>query len=382
MEFDSTEMYRPLDQERNVLHLLLKSSDLNCSLESSVSITSESSRRGLFGWRLVRPSAAYVITPHTASKRRSVSVHGIETPTERKSEQASIHTDYPRHSDDLSYMSGYIDENYSYVYKDGVSSKITNGRPSSLPTMYKCFPKVDLGPVFPYRHPDPNTQSDIAKIVAMQLKPELVVEQLIIENRLRTMSLTGFPKLNLEGVGISTKGERPSTKSGSAPLLRVAKKQSQHKEKKRKRRVRVPLEWCSFNPVSGSSPQLHQSKEDNGRDRLQQETENFQFNNFSYTQQPPIHTDHKPKTASQEHTPKHTTSQEQWQPSLASSKTSEYRTSIPTQPSISVVEPRLDSNILSSKKGGHYVHLASTGQSETGTLSSLLTLWKNTPVRL
>ena len=382
------EMHQPSDQEKGILRMLLKSSDLNHhSLESTVS--NEQNRRLLFGWKQVRPGAAYII-PQEIRRKKHAYEYGAVIPIERRLQQVTIPQDCPlnKHSSSqCPYMSGYIDDAYSYVYKEGLSSKSNGEGPPSPHSMYKRFhtqTTAKLEPAILYRHPDPNTQLDIARIVAMQPKPELLVEQLLIENRLRMMSLAAFPNLNLEGVGVaSDKGERLSNKSGSAPSLRVATQQhqrvqTQHKEKRRKRKVQVPLEWCSLNSGSERSPQLRQLKEDQVRERLQQvhTPEAFQFNNFSYAQQakPNASPYSKPKLVNPQ--PNYGSMQLQQPTFISESRETANNASIPVQQSVPVVEPTLETNVLMNGKGRHYTNLQ-----QSSKLSSLLKLWKNTPVR-
>lgn len=379
-------MHQASDQEKGILRMLLKSSDLkHRTLESTVS--NEQNRRSLFGWKQVRPGAAYIISQN-ARRKKHVYEYGAVTPTERKLQPVTIPDcpvvdNYP--SSHYPYMSGYIDDDYCYVYKEGLSSKSKYEGSPPPPSMYKRFHTQKLEPAIPYRHPDPNTQLDIAKIVAMQLKPELLVEQLLIENRLRMMSLSAFPTLNLEGVGVaSDKDERLSNKTGSAPSLRVAtqqhpRTQTQHKERRRKRRVQVPLEWCSLNAGSETSPQLRRLKEDQVRERLQQthSPEAFQFNNFSYTPQtkPSVLPFSKPRFVNPQ--PSNGPMQLQQPTFLSESReTINTNTSIPVQQSVPVVEPTLETNVLMNGKGGHHANLQ-----QSSKLSSLLKLWKNTPVR-
>jgi len=96
--------------------------------------------------------------------------------------------------------------------------------------------------VSPYRSSqlDLSARSDLANIISMQLKPELLVEQLIIENRLRTTRLAAFPPL--EGIKCDRNGtnQKLPTKSHSTPTL-----VPQHR-KHRRRKPRAPLEWCEL----------------------------------------------------------------------------------------------------------------------------------------
>ena len=198
------------------------------------------------GWRAMRPRAEYDLTK-VNKKRRPLGIvpnpglFGVAQQTESQS------TEYP-------YMSGQLDDKLSYVYRGGLSSKVFGDQkhhyapPSQMYTHMPTYHRqaIVLDPVIPYRSAqiDRSTRAELADIVALQMKPELLVEQLIIENRLRTMSLNAFPIL--EGIGVDTRKTRfqsEPTYSFSSSVL----PQNQHrKHKRRKLRSRAPLEWYSF----------------------------------------------------------------------------------------------------------------------------------------
>ena len=182
---------------------------------------------------------------------------------------------------------------------------------------------------------------------------------------------------------LTCKSERLSNKSGSAPSLKVGTQQhqrvqTQHKEKKRK--VQVPLEWCSLNSGSERSPQLRQLKEDQVRERLQQvhTPEAFQFNNFSYAQQAKSNASpySKPKLAIVNSQPNYGSMQLQQPTFISESRETANNASIPVQQSVPVIEPTLETNVLMNGKRRHYTNLQ-----QSSKLSSILKLWKNTPVR-
>lgn len=194
------------------------------------------------GWEAVRPCAEYDFT--VAGRRRRP--HGVAAShlviRERGEDWSAV---YP-------YMSGQLDKDFSYVYTSGLSSKAHGDSASHFnppqvpppPPKYHAQP-LPLDPVTPYRSSqlDPSTRSDLANIISMQLKPELLVEQLIIENRLRTMSLAAFPPL--EGIKCDRNGtnQKLPMKSHSTPTL-----VPQHRKhrKHRRRKPRAPLEWCEL----------------------------------------------------------------------------------------------------------------------------------------
>lgn len=354
-------MNEPSEREKRHLAVLLGSSKLsNVYQESSVC----TERRKTFcGWKAIRPSAVYTVPPTPFATKKKKNVPEIEL-----SRHVTFDSTTTVANKDFPYMNGHLDDEYSYVYGGGLRPEETASR---YPSTYKYFPTqtrstIELEPAVQYRCPDPSTQIDISRIVSMQLKPEVLVEQLLIENRLRTMSLAAIPTLNLEGVGV--RSDKSTQKSDSAPLLRKSTHQS---VKKRRTKLQTPLEWCHLNTMGGgvdtsSPPQLELRQEE----QLQaQPAVNFAFDNFSYSRQgrqnglnfrhrlnPDLNT--KPN-----HYP-------------TANKQLPERRPHPQQQSVHVVEPMLDRTIPLNGQ-----HRGSLEPNAPNTLTSLLKLWKNTPVR-
>ncbi|XP_064393786.1 uncharacterized protein LOC135341203 isoform X2 [Halichondria panicea] len=364
-------MHQPAANEKQDLSVLLSSSKLSTRWqESSVGVEQ---RKSFCGWKLIRPAAAYVVTQTPSVTRRkkillpdadshpSRHVKFDSTSTGRSSKLA----DYPY----MSNMTGHLNEDYSYVYREGLSSDVSG---NSVYPFYKHFPTqtrstIELEPVVQYRCPDPSTQIDISRIVSMQLKPEVLVEQLLIENRLRTMSMAALPTLNLEGVGVSS--DKSSQKSDSAPLLR---KSSYQNVKKKRRKPYAQLEWCSLNAGSDNSPQLGRLREDQLKHiQTQQPTEDFPFNNFSYSHQSSLNFRHSLN-------PSVDTKAEHYSQTKGTGKLPERKSS--AQQSVHVVEPILDRTLpVHTDRQKYQRDLFET--KSPNTLTSLLKLWKNTPVR-
>ena len=206
------------------------------------------------GWAPIRPTAAYDLTL-LYRKRKTFK---RDKPIKPPSLQTKVSDTLP------SYMSGKLDDTYSYVYTGGLS-KGTTSEPSlpqhrSLPqkATTQFPPVVYLDPVMPYHtayQMDPQVRMDLARIIAMQLKPEFLVEQIIIESKLRKMKLESKQdkhSLNLEGVGVDPKSipdlDRGAqvfpVKSKSSPVLPSL---STNHRKMTKPRPRRPLEWCTLN---------------------------------------------------------------------------------------------------------------------------------------
>ncbi len=309
------------------------------------------------GWRPVRPAAAYVIpsTPFVNKKKKALT----EVEPAVSSRHVTFHSAGTAKPTDIPYyMNGGLDEDYCYTYRGGLSS-VTHPAGS----LYKHFPTqtrstIELEPVAQYRYPDPSTQIDISRIVSMQLKPEVLVEQLLIENRLRTMSMAALPTLNLEGIGVSA--DKSTKKSDSAPLLRKSSYQS---VKKRRSKVQTPLEWCHL--AADQSPQLDRG----GEQVVQAQTPiNFSFDNFSYSQQRDgLHFRHRLNPDPNAKTSVYST---------ASCKPSERKANPQQQTTVHVVQPLLDRTLPVYRQQRDALETNSPH-----TLTSLLKLWKNTPVR-
>lgn len=150
------------------------------------------------GWKATRPSATYELTKtRSSSKRRKVVPAPPATNT------------LPQGSNDAKecpYMSGELDKNYTYVYKGGLSDRGETRRRASAaadtalpmqPQLQKHVQTVTLEPnnASPHMQELARCRAELSRIMSLQVKPELLVEQLIIENRLRAMSLSAFPVL-------------------------------------------------------------------------------------------------------------------------------------------------------------------------------------------
>ncbi len=347
-------LHRPSEQEKKHLAVLISSSKLS-GVHQEDSVCGER-KKAFCGWTPVRPSAAYIVpsTPFATKKKKTATTETIEPTSNRHVTFDSTLTD-----NDFSYMNGHLNNDYSYAYNSGLTSD--SATVAAHPPSFKYFPTqtrstIELEPVVQYRYPDPSTQVDISRIVSMQLKPEVLVEQLLIENRLRTMSLAAMPMLNLEGVGVNS--DKSTKKSDSAPLLR---KSTQQSIKKRRSKLQTPLEWCRLNTGVDKSPQLEQK-----RANQVQPAANFSFDNFSYShqgRQNGLNFRHRlnPDLSTRTNL------------NPSPSKPVERKSS--PQQSIHVVEPMLDRTLAGN---GHQGTLKTNSPN---TLTTLLKMWKNTPVR-
>jgi hypothetical protein len=187
-------------------------------------------------------------------------------------------------------MSGYLDENFSYVHPGGLSEKSgaideqklhketpTHHYINTEPLKQRQTSQsvsthtLTLNSVFASRlyatQMDSRTRNEISKIVAMQLRSDVLAEQLFVESRLRSLDLNAFPLLGMgnsfggQGVNNSLESARGKSLSISAPSMsnhsashNNIQEQRQQSHKKREKRQRKqqdfkypPLDWC---PIS------------------------------------------------------------------------------------------------------------------------------------
>ena len=149
-----------------------------------------------YGWRPIRPSAVYDLTKPTTRRRKIVPAPAALSVVS-KGDETRV---------ECPYMSGELDENCAYVYKGGLSDRAEGGASENKhaqypfhypPQLQKRVQTVTLEPSLlndASAHAA-SCRAELSRILSLQLKPELLVEQLIIENRLKTMSLTAFPVL-------------------------------------------------------------------------------------------------------------------------------------------------------------------------------------------
>lgn len=215
------------------------------------------------GWKLVRPSAEYDLT-RTRRKKKTFPV-GAVTPEEGPT------------GAQCSYMSGELDENFSYVYKGGLSPRASkeytltsstedsiDQRSRSSAAMAQCHRQtVVLEPHMLSPHYSGQAQmealaknrAELAKILALQLKPELLVEQLIIENRLRTMSLAAFPVLESIGTSKRKTYSKSTPALGTLPNTHVNyQRRQRHQKGSPHKPPKAHLQWCGLNGGQTASP--------------------------------------------------------------------------------------------------------------------------------
>lgn len=165
------------------------------------------------------------------------------------------------------YMSGELDENYTYVYKGGLSDRAEGGASENTRTQYPfhCPPQLQKHVQTVTLEPslsndasahEASCRAELSRILSLQLKPELLVEQLIIENRLRTMSLAAFPVLEGSESKVSRSDRMYSHSTPTLPNTHVnyrtpksrryhgRERTPQHKPPGRQEVKPPHMQWC------------------------------------------------------------------------------------------------------------------------------------------
>lgn len=182
-------------------------------------------------------------------------------------------------------MSGSLDENFSYVYAGGLSDRSSSEddnkhkKEKESPVHRLLDPlqhqesqslsTLTLDPaIFVHRHAaaiqmNPRTRDEITRIVAMQLKPEIIAEQLVLENRLRNLELNAFPQLGLRSdqpCGLNKEREYKMNIHTSPLRVRgVSQLSLSHRKKKRRKQTNkstTAFEWCPLSIQECSSTDL------------------------------------------------------------------------------------------------------------------------------
>ena len=179
-------------------------------------------------------------------------------------------------------MSGSLDENFSYVYAGGLSDRSSseddkNKKDSPVHRLLdplqhqesQSLSTLTLDPaIFVRRHAaaiqmNPRTREEITRIVAMQLKPEVIAEQLVLENRLRNLELNAFPQLGMRSdqpCGLNKEREYKINIHTSPLRVRgVSQLSLSHRKKKRRKptnKSTTAFEWCPLAIQECSSTDL------------------------------------------------------------------------------------------------------------------------------
>lgn len=140
----------------------------------------------LSGWKITVPKPLYKIYPkrnrQTVSKKNNPLLHNKLYP--------------------VISMGGRLDEEYDYVYDGGLSTRVPSctalveSSQSTIklkPCPSQCVPLTHLNPLVLDKSVaiSDTVRHDLRRLVQMQMKPDIMYERILIEQRLRTMEMAG-----------------------------------------------------------------------------------------------------------------------------------------------------------------------------------------------
>ena len=237
-------------------------------------------------WENVRPSAEYDLSSQSHNPLKTRKTRSINPLARGAISLPNIRSKFPQRRFSESYMSGHLDKNFSYVYTGGLSGK------SSFEHEYKKESPVHHFSTDPLQHQgsyhlsthtlalerpivapgryaaqmDSRTRKEISTLVAMQLRPEVLADQLVIENRLRNLQLNAFSVLGTMSENRMSSEMRNGTKIASKSLDRTPPpltvihasqaQQSHRKRMRRKSKSNGAFEWCPLTIQECSSTDL------------------------------------------------------------------------------------------------------------------------------
>lgn len=228
----------------------------------------------LTGWEKARPSAVYDLTAAVcqepiARRHKKQSNNKAFLRDTVSMPNLCTSSDPVREAQKCPYMSGYVDEDFSYVYTGGLSErsrkanpvaaeckKLPHGHDSQRTSVSTCNLTLDPASLFNGRHSaysgPPRTQyGEIStNMFAAQLKPELLAQQLLIESRLRNVDLNARPGLQKDNVNGSSGREKRDMEGTNAASLAHAK--SAHLQKTRKLRRQRQTQPKMWHPLPAS----------------------------------------------------------------------------------------------------------------------------------
>lgn len=250
-------MAESTDENRCVKLLLSISSE---SLFSPLSrIVSDNSSEIACGWKLARGCPEYNCIPKTKTRKpcKDMSSSPSKQLLCRSSSTAVIDSSSNK-------MGGRLTENLDYVYCGGLSSRVRGIESPVIPPFthhQRQSLNHSLNSILEYRSeamPEA-TRRDLSRLVQLQMTPDITYEQMIIEQRLRSMDLN---MLSITGFNKHNKHKQPSlctvqpikpvvmhVQSISEPPIthpnNIHVKQSTSNKSRKRRRLR-PVKWCTL----------------------------------------------------------------------------------------------------------------------------------------
>ena len=228
-------------------------------------------RKAISGWENVRPHAVYDLTaasheePRMRRRRYFTNQALLRDVVSMPNLCAKPYSETQK----WPYMSGHLDEDFSYVYTGGLSERSgkanteaenkKSSHDSQRTSVSTCNLTLDPASLFSSRqsaYVEPRTQyGEISKMFAMQLKPELFAQQLLIEKRLQKVDLNARPDLQKDD--IRSGREKSDTKgTDAASLVHAKSSHLQQTRKLRRQRQPKPKMWYPLPANDESHQQL------------------------------------------------------------------------------------------------------------------------------
>ena len=249
-----------LMSERQSVKLLLSINSKSLLSPISKSVADNSSEIAC-GWKLARGCPEYNCIPKTKKTRKLYSDMS-SSPSKHQLCKSSCTVVAPSSS---GIMGGKLTENLDYVYSGGLSSRVRGNASPVIPPLthlQRQSPVLALNPILEYRSQTMTeaTRNDLSRLVQMQMRPDISYEQMIIEQRLRSMDLNMLPSLSVTGFSKSKQSSgniehsaRPvvmHVQSISKPPARPHPNNIHVKHspsyRNRKRQRLKPVKWCAL----------------------------------------------------------------------------------------------------------------------------------------
>ena len=196
--------------QQKCVNVLLQNS-VKAYNKTPLSVAADSSREAACGWRLVRPCAEYDL--QNGSTKKHTLVVGTRTSLcKRKLSRTNSGFD------PVVSLNGKLTEDFDYVYSGGLSTKVRQCRSREdsyqettnpqLPSFAENFTST-LSPVVLCRSQlmSESVRRDLERLVQLQLKPDIAFEQMIIDQKLRTMDLNNIPAVSITGFRKQNRGK-------------------------------------------------------------------------------------------------------------------------------------------------------------------------------
>ena len=216
------------------------------------------------GWKLVQPRPVYQCQ-HTGKRKKKHSKLTSNTPS-----KTHLHKTLHEYT---SIMGGRLTEQYDYIYEGGLSSRVGGAETMHLPSKNHTHSlrhpsRVTLIPVILDRSERLSEQAhrELTHLAQRQLKPDLVYEQMIIEQQLRSFDLHRLPNFKASKL---SQPKPPNHTHQRIPIQSIVKSPSGHGQHvtqsthKRKGKSK-PFDWSvisNYQPPAFKRDIYHSSSE-------------------------------------------------------------------------------------------------------------------------